>query len=708
MKKIVLFLSVFFTLLINAQAESYYNDVDLTAEGLSLKENLATKTINAHTNFLDYTWEASKITDLDPNDSNNVLLIYGWENGSDGDVTNDLSRSKNNNSGNSGDWNREHTFANSLAVPKLEDRGRNGTSFSDAHNLRASDVQRNGQRGSRLFAAGSGNSGAVGSNWYPGDATSGGTDWRGDVARVTMYMYLRYGNQCLPRYNASGNINSIDPEMIDLLLEWNAADPVSDYEDARNTHHESESTYAQGNRNPFIDNPYLATRIWGGTPAEDRWGIYTSNDNEAPTTPTNVTLSNSSPSSIDVSWSASSDNVAVTSYEIYVDGSLNGNTSNTNYTISGLNSNTSYAVTVLAKDIANNKSAQSTVVNGTTTIDNEAPTAPTSITITNQTGSGFKANWTASTDNAAVVGYDVFVDGTFNASTVNTSYSVIDLTASTTYSVTILAKDEAGNKSAQSTAVDAVTSDGGNNIIELFFSEFVEGSGNNKALEIANLTGNAIDLAGYSIKKQSNGSGGWINELALSGTVNVNDVFVMIHYQANDQTLLTEADLVGPSSNNGAPVNFNGNDAVGLFKNGVLIDIIGVLDETAKNFENMTLRRKLTITSPNTTYTASEWDQYDLGVYNGIGIYDPNTASVGSSDFETFKMYPNPINGNTLYFKTTKDININIYNALGQIVKSENISENKNNIDISNLSKGIFIIKINFGSTNISKKLIKY
>ena len=132
------------------------------------------------------------------------------------------------------------------------------------------------------------------------------------------------------------------------------------------------------------------------------------------------------------------------------------------------------------------------------------------------------------------------------------------------------------------------------------------------------------------------------------------------------------------------------------------------MGETAKNFESMTLRRKLTITTPNTTYTASEWDQYDFNTFDGIGIYDSNTASVDSSDFETFKMYPNPINGNTLYFKTTKDININIYNALGQIVKSENISENKNNIDISNLSKGIFIIKINFGSTNISKKLIKY
>jgi chitodextrinase len=519
---------------------------------------------------------------------------------------------------------------------------------------------------------------------------------------------LRYGNQCLPKGVGVGTTNSVDSNMIDLFLEWNAADPVSDFERQRNTYHESNENYSQGNRNPFIDNAYLATRIWGGTPAEDSWGIYTSNDNEAPTTPTNVTLSNSSPSSIDVSWSASSDNVAVTAYEIYVDGSLNGNTSNTNYTISGLNSNTSYAVTVLAKDIANNKSAQSTVVNGTTTIDNEAPTVPTSITITNQTGSGFKANWTASTDNAAVIGYDVFVDGTFNASTINTSYSVSDLTASTTYSVTILAKDEADNKSAQSTAVNAVTTDGSNNIIELFFSEFIEGSSNNKALEIANLTSNAIDLSGYSIKKQSNGAGSWVNELPLSGTINVNDVFVIIHFQADDEDLTSQADLVAPQgSDYGAPVNFNGNDAVGLFKNDVLIDIIGVLDETAKNFEDMTLRRKLTITSPNTTYTASEWDQYDIGVYNGIGIYDPNTASVDSSDFETFKMYPNPVSGNKIYFNVSDDIAIEIYSILGKLVKSSEITNTKNNIDVSDLSKGIYLVKVNSGNQFITKKLIK-
>ncbi len=52
--------------------------------------------------------------------------------------------------------------------------------------------------------------------------------------------------------------------MIDLFLEWNAEDPVSDFERQRNTYHDSQQTYAQGNRNPFIDNAYLATRIWGG------------------------------------------------------------------------------------------------------------------------------------------------------------------------------------------------------------------------------------------------------------------------------------------------------------------------------------------------------------------------------------------------------------------------------------------------------------
>ena len=59
---------------INAQ-QSYYNDVDLTKSGLPLKDELATKTINAHTNILSYGWDALKATDLNPTNNAEVLLI---------------------------------------------------------------------------------------------------------------------------------------------------------------------------------------------------------------------------------------------------------------------------------------------------------------------------------------------------------------------------------------------------------------------------------------------------------------------------------------------------------------------------------------------------------------------------------------------------------------------------------------------------------
>jgi endonuclease I len=693
MKKTLLLLSLFLTFVISAQ-EAYYTDVDLTAEGLQLKNNLATKTIAAHTNILSYGWDALQATDLNPENSSEVLLIYGFS----ASGTTSRTRGVNQNGGGQGDWNREHTYAKSLGNPNL---GTSGPG-ADTHHLRPSDVDYNSQRGSLKFADGAGNSGSVSGGWYPGD------EWKGDIARMMMYMYIRYGDQCKPNGVGVGSSASTPDDMIDLFLEWNVEDPVSDFERQRNTYHDSNAAYAQGNRNPFIDNAYLATRIWGGDPAADSWGIYTSNDDQAPTVPSNITLSTITTSTMSVSWEASTDNIAVTKYEVYANGTLNGETENTNYTITGLNSNTDYAVTVLAKDIANNKSGQSAAVNGTTLADNSAPSIPTDITVSSITGTSFKVDWTASTDNTGVTAYQVFIDGSLNGSTENTTYSVAGLTASTTYSIRISAKDKVNNTSSQSAAVTATTTDGSNNIVELFFSEYVEGSSNNKAIEIVNITENTIDLSGYSIKKQSNGSGPWINELPLTGSINVNDVFVIIHFQADDNTLTSEADLIAPEgSNYGAPINFNGNDPVGLFKNGVLIDIIGVLDETAKNFENTTLRRKLTVTKPNTTYTASEWDKFDQGTYDGIGIYDATTASANNYLMDAISFYPNPTNGNIIYFKTNEKTTVTIYNVLGQLVKSAKITESKNSIDISNLSKGIFIIKMNIDNTYISKKLLR-
>jgi endonuclease I len=263
-----------------APATPYYNGFNWTQTGMTLKSALATKITTTHTNFLTYTpevWEATKVTDLDPTDgtNTNVLLLYGFSSNmcpaSTSDDNDHRRRDKNSNGGsNSCEWNREHVFAKSLGNPPLDDSGTSDAG-EDAHHLRACDVDRNGNRADEKFAQSTGNSHDVtASTWYPGD------EWKGDVARMIMYMYLRYGSQCLPTYVGVGTPAASDANMIDLFLQWNADDPVSQYEDNRNTYHgNSANTYAQGNRNPFIDNPYLATVIWGGPMAQNRWpGIF--------------------------------------------------------------------------------------------------------------------------------------------------------------------------------------------------------------------------------------------------------------------------------------------------------------------------------------------------------------------------------------------------------------------------------------------------
>ena len=266
MKKLTLLslLLVLPYLLLAQTIPSYYNDVNLNLTGTALKNELATKIISTHTRNLSYTkiWNASKITDLDPTNSARVLLIYGY-NDNDGDSKTDRTRSKNQNGGGITDWNREHTYAKSLGTPNL---GTSGPG-SDAHHLRPADTRFNSTRGSKKFTTGSGNAGASGNGWYPGN------EWKGDVARMMMYMYLRYGNRCLPTNVGIGSSSSTPDAMISLFLDWNAQDPVSNFEKTRNTYHgNSSNTYAQGNRNPFIDNPAFATQIWGGPQAEDLFG----------------------------------------------------------------------------------------------------------------------------------------------------------------------------------------------------------------------------------------------------------------------------------------------------------------------------------------------------------------------------------------------------------------------------------------------------
>src|SRR5829696_5670782 len=96
---------------------------------------------------------------------------------------------------------------------------------------------------------------------------------------------------------------------------------------------------------------------------------------------------------------------------------------------------------------------------------------------------------------------------------------------------------------------------------ELFVSEYIEGSGFNKAVEIANVTGAPVDLAagGYTLELYSNGSATVSQQVALTGTVADGDVFVV-----------SRADAEAP-----AVVNWNGDDAVVLRRAGAVVDVVG-------------------------------------------------------------------------------------------------------------------------------------
>ena len=268
MKKTILLILLFVGQLIIAQMPAYYNNVNLSLTGLALKTELSSKVKTTHTTLIPYGWDAQKQADLNPQSNTEVLLIYGWESGVDNDVKNDRTRGVNDNGGANGQWNREHVFAKSLANPALTTSSPGAG--TDLHNLRPADVQWNADRGNLHFATGTGHSGASNGGWYPGD------EWKGDVARIIMYMYIRYNGdgtsetqtQCWPINVGIGTTNNIDNKMVDLFLQWNAEDPVSDVEKQRNPVSET----MQGNRNPFIDNPAFATRIWGGVQAQDTWG----------------------------------------------------------------------------------------------------------------------------------------------------------------------------------------------------------------------------------------------------------------------------------------------------------------------------------------------------------------------------------------------------------------------------------------------------
>jgi len=227
--------------------DSTYYSSATDKTGISLKSTL-NDIIDNHTQLsYDAVWDALRNTDEDPNNSNNVILLYTGR--SQGEFTN---------GGGVDNWNREHVFAKSHG-----DFGTASGAGTDLHHLRPTDVSVNGARGNLDFdMGGTPNSeaplcNADSDSWEPRDSV------KGDVARMLFYMAVRYegehGELDLELNELTSNTSAPYMGKLSVLLQWNAEDPVDDFE--RNRNDIIYNNY-QHNRNPFIDNSEWANMIW--------------------------------------------------------------------------------------------------------------------------------------------------------------------------------------------------------------------------------------------------------------------------------------------------------------------------------------------------------------------------------------------------------------------------------------------------------------
>jgi chitodextrinase len=251
-------------------------------------------------------------------------------------------------------------------------------------------------------------------------------------------------------------------------------------------------------------------------------------DTTPPTAPSNLTATAVSSSQVDLTWTASTDNVGVASYRVErcqgagcTDFAQVASPAGTTYSDTGLVAATSYSYRVLATDAAGNLSPYSNTSSATTNAeppppDTTPPTAPSNLTAAAVSSSQVDLTWTASTDNVGVASYRLERcqgAGCSNfaqvASPTGTTYSDTGLVAATSYSYRVLATDAAGNSSPYSNTASATTSAQPGGLVAAY--SFDEGSGPVAADASGNGNTGAISGAAWAAQ------GRFANALSFDG-----------------------------------------------------------------------------------------------------------------------------------------------------------------------------------------------
>lgn len=669
MKKITTLLLGFLFSLTLAQAPATYYDGTTGLTGAALKTKLSQIiTAGAIDKGYDGLWDAYPTTDTDSfyENDGSVLDMYS-ENPTGTDPYNFRHGIKK--CGNykvEGDcYNREHVIPQSFFNQNAPMRG-------DVHFVRPTDGKVNGMRSNYPFAMvlnpafTSKNGTKVGPSSSPGYGGSSAEpidEFKGDVARMVLYFVTRYETK-LAGFS-TGNMlgGSAFPGLQtwerDVMLQWHAQDPVSPAEIVRNN-----ASYAfQKNRNPFIDHPEWVAAIWGTQVV----------DTEAPSTPTNLVLNSTSTASANLSWSPSTDNIAVTYYKIFVNGVFHSNSPSTTATVSGLAQGTTYSFYVVAADGAGNVSNPSNTVSGTTLIDNEAPTNPTNLSVLSVGTNNVEIQWTASSDNIGVDSYNIYVNDELMGSTNATSSNVSNLNPTTTYSLYVVAKDAGGNISGPSNIVTATTNSIGLNCGDENFDSIPSGT---SSYSTYNWTSNGISWTSEDSRTDEplNGKAIMIRNGFLTALSAPNGI--------GDLTVTTQRIFSG------------GNGTFKIFVNDI---------DTGKTIPYGTAKATTTVTGINISGTV-EISLVNTSTTNRVLIDDLKwTCYGGLATGETgisksnFTIYPNPVKNGELNISgkdVAKITTAQIFDYSGKMVQT--ISQpfkNSNKIILKNLPKGVYILR---------------
>lgn len=500
-------------------------------------------------------------------------------------------------------YNKEHVIPQSVF-------GSQTPMYSDAHHLLPTDGRVNGFRSNYPFGRVNDgqlvsqggitnptlNGSKLGNNLdsgysagYTGIVFEPIDEFKGDIARIYFYFATRYEDQisswsAYPMFDGSSD-KVFDDTFLSILLTWHTNDPVSQKEIDRNN-----NIYYnhQNNRNPFVDHPEYVAMIWNVVP-----------DTEVPSDPTNLVASNPTDNSIDLSWTASTDNVAVVSYNIYQDGVNLYNSSSTTFTVNGLAPDTNYCFTVKALDAAGNES-------------------------------GFSNQSCETTTNNGTGGSDCVTE-TFETITTNSS----------SYTIVNWDGDNGLGWTATSSRTDQT------------------------------IAGKALTIDGRST------TNGVMTSPTISGGI-------------GSFTLTTQRKFGG------------GSGALSLYVNGVLkgsIPYDDTVQTTTINNINVEGNVIVTITEDTAGGDRVAIDDLSWTCYSVLSTNDFTLNDV--------KMYPNPVK-NTLYFdlNSQEKTIIEVYSVLGKKVISKTLI-GSNYINTTNLSQGIYIVRITQGNKTISKKLIK-